>query len=108
MEYQAIDWALAGKDQHRSLLKEFPEAFLPVAFDLAEALAGKDKHMRIATAADGLAEDYLDYSFWREGRDHSPLGRCIRAIKNASEHLADSNPTLFFHARRCSSVVLGY
>jgi hypothetical protein len=96
MEYHAIDWSLAGKDQHKSLLEEFPEAFLPLAFELAEALTGKDRDMRIAISAKGLVNDHPDYDFWREGRDHTPAGRCIRAIQKWSEHLADSNPALFF------------
>lgn len=96
MEHRAIDWSLAGRDQHRSLLKEFPEAFLPVAFDLAEALTGKNRDISIATAANGLVDDRPDYSFWREGRDHTAVGRCIRAIQKWCEHLAETNPTLFF------------
>lgn len=96
MEHHAIDWSLAGRDQHRSLLKEFPEAFFPVAFDLAEALTGRDRDIRSANAGDGLVDDRPDYSFWREGRDHTAAGRCTRAIQKWSEHLAETNPTQFF------------
>jgi hypothetical protein len=38
MDHQAIEWSLAGRDGHPSLLKENPGIFLSVALDLAEAL----------------------------------------------------------------------
>src|SRR5207244_9091962 len=38
MDHEAIEWSLAGQDGKRSLLKEYPVPFFPVAVDLAEAL----------------------------------------------------------------------
>ena len=38
MDYEAIEWSLAGEDGKRSLLKEFSVAFFPAALDLAEEI----------------------------------------------------------------------
>src|SRR5207249_859590 len=44
MDHQAIEWSLAGEEGRRGLLVEYPDAFLPVAFDLVEALVRHDAH----------------------------------------------------------------
>lgn len=36
-DHHAIEWSLAGEGERRGLLKEFPQSFLPVALELAEA-----------------------------------------------------------------------
>ena len=39
MDYDAIEWSLSGNDGRRSLMREHPLVFIPVALDLAEALS---------------------------------------------------------------------
>jgi hypothetical protein len=76
-DHQTIDSSLAGENGERSLLLEYPRAFVPVAFDLVEAL------LRLKTQSTDLPEIFDDHPslcFWGESGPHDTLGKCIRAI----------------------------
>ena len=95
MAYHAIDWSLAGKDGRHSLLQEFPTAFMPVAFLLAEALQYEEQptsHRQV----DEFLDDYSAWGFWADPRDLNVSGRCIRAIQKTAENIADTKTDLFF------------
>lgn len=99
MDHHAIEWSLAGKDQRRSLLHEHPKAFLPVAFELAEALSMQKRASALnepRQAGSDLVDDHPDWKFWSDVNDHEPSARCIRAIHECAEHIADTDVGLFF------------
>jgi hypothetical protein len=102
MDHQALEWSLAGKDGKRSLLKEYPVAFLPVAVDLAEALWTR-KHGDPRDVGDGTPElkhlfdepwpDELQEQRERERRvrlgelvDDASGWRCLRGFPAGGAH----------------------
>ena len=95
MDHHAIEWSLEGKDGRRSLLREFPREFLPVAFMLAEALQNREQPGRREKNAHGFFDDYRTWTFWSDRRDTNAASRCIRAIEKRASELADSNKALF-------------
>jgi len=96
MDHHAIEWSLEGKDGRRSLLREFPKAFMPVAFMLAEALQNREHPTRYERTEQGLIDDYSTSMFWSDPRYPNASYRCIRAIQKHAGELADSDNILFF------------
>jgi hypothetical protein len=96
MDHHAIEWSLEGKDGRRSLLREFPKAFMPVAFMLAEALQNREHPTRYERTEQGLIDDYRTSMFWSDRRHPNASYRCIRAIQKRAGELADLNDMLFF------------
>ena len=99
MGHHAIEWSLAGDDQHRSLLHEYPTAFLPVSIDLAEALSIQKKGLSqtpIERSDDELVDDQPDWKFWGDLHNHEPSTRLIRAIQKCGTQIADADISLFF------------
>jgi hypothetical protein len=124
MDHQAIEWSLAGQDGKRSLLKEYPVPFFPVALDLAEALwmlksvdrdnAGNRMseimkeldspevrlvHERREQERQLLLKDLIDdspeWGFWRNTPTGEPFERCLKAIHTCAEHCAKLDPDDF-------------
>ena len=99
MDHHAIEWSLAGDNQHRSLLYEYPTAFLPISIDLAEAFSKQKKGITQAAtehADDELIDDQPDWKFWSDVHDHEPSSRLIRAIQKCATQIADADVSLFF------------
>jgi hypothetical protein len=111
MPEQALDWSLAGKDNHRGLLAEFPGAFFPVAIELAEALfrsefqrndcrhagltelieiidpgstTNKESNVTTSETKD-LIDDRPEWSYWQSMVGQSARETCIHVIH---EHTA--------------------
>ena len=124
MDHQAIEWSLAGEDMKRSLLKEFPSAFFPVALDLAEALwilksdsrnsadnrmsellreldppeiraAHERREQERQILLKDLIDDAPEWQFWRGTPTGEPFERCLKAIHACAEHCAKSDPEGF-------------
>jgi hypothetical protein len=124
MDHQVIEWSLAGEDNRRGLLKEYPKEFLPVAVDLAEAFWHCQQEKRSAganTISDyirqldpswsqeaeareerrrldllgGLIDDAPEYSYWRSLPDRDLHERCLRAIHECAARCAESGPEDF-------------
>jgi hypothetical protein len=99
MDHHAIEWSLAGDNQHRGLLHQHPTAFLPVSIDLAEAFSNQKKGITQTPIehADGeLVDDHPDWNFWSDVHDHEPSARLIRAIQKCATQIADADVSLFF------------
>ena len=96
MSHHAIEWSLEGKDGRRSLMREFPTAFMPVAFMLSDALHNSENRHRFQAARHGLLDEYTAWSFWSDRRSPTASHRCLRAIHKCAAQLADSDITLFF------------
>lgn len=95
MDHHAIEWSLEGKDGRRSLLREFPKEFMPVAFMLAEALQNREQPAHREKNAHGFVDDYRTWTFWSDRRDTNAGCRCVRAIQKRASELADSDKGLF-------------
>ena len=95
MDHHAIEWSLEGKDGRRSLLREFPKEFMPVAFMLAEALQNREQPARREKNAHGFFDDYRTWTFWSDRGDTNASCRCVRAIQKRASELADSDKGLF-------------
>ena len=120
MDHQAIEWSLAGEDMKRSLLKEFPSAFFPVALDLAEALwilksdsrnsadnrmsellreldppeiraAHERREQERQILLKDLINDAPEWQFWRGTPTGEPFERCLKVIHACAEHCAKSD-----------------
>lgn len=99
MDHHAIEWSLAGDNQHRGLLHEYPTAFLPVSIDLAEAFSNQKEGITqtlVEHADDELVDDHPDWDFWSDLHDHEPRARLIRAIQKCATQIADADVSLFF------------
>jgi hypothetical protein len=99
MDHHAIEWSLAGENQHRSLLHEYPTAFLPVSIDLAEALSIQKEKLSqtpIERSDDEMVDDQPDWNFWGDLHNHEPSTRLIRAIQKCGTQIADADVSLFF------------
>lgn len=124
MDHQAIEWSLAGESGRRSLLKEYPATFLPVALDLAEALwserhrerqtqgnridelmrqfdsswsedaAARHEQERQRRLGD-LIDDSPEWSYWRSLPRDEVYERCLRAIHDCVEQIAKNSPGEF-------------
>jgi hypothetical protein len=124
MDHQMIEWSLAGEGGRRSLLKEHPENFLPVAVDLVEALWHGQQEERSSTGAriseyireldpswseeteaevkrqeeaklGGLIDDSAEYGYWHSLPNHDPRERCLRAIHECAAQFAQADPNKF-------------
>jgi hypothetical protein len=117
--HHAVQWSLAGEDNHRSLIKEYPSEFLPVALELAEALwenkHGEKEESHSATIGfmrqfdarwadpdsekrDKLGElidDALEWSYWRSFPSEDNYERCLSAIHECAENQMKNLPTAF-------------
>lgn len=124
IDHQAIEWSLAGEDGRRGLLKEHPEAFLPVALELAEALwhdrqedrnSGANRISELIREFDpswskeveaehkrqkqerlgDLIDDGPEWSYWRTLPKHDAHERILRAIHECAEQCAKNSPQNF-------------
>jgi hypothetical protein len=122
MAHQAIDCSLGGKHRARSLLKEFPATFLPVALDLFEALwllrktdpwsrsYSDEEPQQLEPPEENEAELLSKHSHSQTGDliDDSPIWRYLRifpsneacdlchdVIQDCIEHLAKDSRNLF-------------
>lgn len=122
MDHQAIEWSLGGERGRQGLIEESPEAFLPAAVELAEALwIARDNRpselvSRIGEALQeaGLcASEEEERSFeclrqerireliddspeWRLNQSYpsdSPYERCLRAIRMGTEDWLSRSPS---------------
>ncbi|HEY5743009.1 MAG TPA: ATP-binding protein [Terrimicrobiaceae bacterium] len=124
MDHQAIEWSLAGENGRRSLLKEYPTAFLPVAVDLAEALwtlkhqdSGNPEYMisellreldpscsdevhqqrereRQLRLGD-LIDDSPKWTYWQSVPNGEPNERCLKAVHECAQHCAKESSAVF-------------
>lgn len=90
MDHQAIEWSLAGKDGNRSLLHEFPHAFMSVAFQLIDGLRA------LSEFGFDTFDEHLSWQFWEGHASMSQLLRVMDAVHSASKTLATERPEEFF------------
>jgi len=124
MDHQAIEWSLAGENGRRSLLKEHPTTFLPVAVDLAEALwmlkqqdpgnreniisellreldpscseeAHQQRERERQLRLGDLIDDSPTWGYWQSLPTGEPYERCLKAVHECAEHCAKESPTVF-------------
>jgi hypothetical protein len=124
MDHQAIEWSLAGEDGRRSLLREYPVTFLPVALDLAEALwiketqdserrentmsgtpqaldpsstqePGSQTNFEMLHRLGELIDDRPDWFYWRDSEAIHPYQRVVKAVHEFVEHYVNVDPTSF-------------
>ena len=116
-DHHAIEWSLAGEDGRRGLLKEYPQTFLPVAIDLAEAL-WRERDRELTTGVDdivkqivpsasmeevalreqkeeenlgGLIDDGAEWGYWRSSRDLDARSRVLGAIHDCAKRCMASS-----------------
>ena len=124
MDHQILEWSLAGEDNRRGLLKEYPQKFLPVAVELAEAFwhaqqedrsgganaisdymrklnpswsqeAEAEQERQRQILLGGLIDDAPEYGYWRSLPDRDLHERCLRAIHECVARIAESRPDHF-------------
>lgn len=119
MPEQAIDWSLAGDENHRSLIGEFPAAFFPVALELAEALFRHEVSSReqrglaelmdtiscssaddISTSSheprtpESLIDDLPDWAYWRKIARGDARERCLTTIHTHAQAIVKGDIAL--------------
>lgn len=127
-DHHVIEWSLAGEGERRGLLKEHPEAFLPVALELAEALWHEKADNRLDSRRGltdiikqfeptwseekeaelerereallgGLFDDSAEWGYWRTFHDHDLHSRVLSAVHECAKRCAAGSMEGF-----CSSI----
>ena len=124
MDHQAIEWSLAGENGRRSLLKEYPVTFLPVALDLTEALwiqerqdaesrenrmSGTSQALDPASTEESgsqidfemphrlckLIDDRPDWFYWQDSLAIHLYQRVVKAVHEFAEYYVNVEPRSF-------------
>lgn len=93
ISYNAFDLSLTGPNAHVSLLSSFPEAFLPVALEMAEAIHWRDEKQR--------ENDEKNSEFLKAIRDHFPVSEepDLDDLPDPLEDLIDDLSSWHFQSR---------